>query len=150
MEAKLASNSRSQLERNTKDLIGKLASVLSARANRFNGNFFISSQKSILISPHHFNHLKYCWLIEILSFLFSEFFKSLLAQSKSEFHEMFKRTYGVIYEQNSYVFSDLFSELESYYSRGKVDLSEAMDTFFNVLYQKMFTVLNSQYKFDDK
>ena len=25
-----------------------------------------------------------------------------------------------------------------------------MDTFFNTLYQKMFTVLNSQYKFDNK
>lgn len=63
---------------------------------------------------------------------------------------MFKRTYGVIYEQNSYVFSDLFSELENYYTRGKVDLAEAMDSFFNTLYQKMFTVLNAQYKFDDK
>lgn len=74
----------------------------------------------------------------------------MLAQSKAEFHEMFKRTYGVIYEQNSYVFSDLFNELENYYVRGKVDLAEALDTFFNILYQKMFTVLNSQYKFDDK
>lgn len=115
MELKLAGASRNQLERNTKDLIGKLASVLSARATRFN-----------------------------------EFFKTLLSQSKSEFHEMFKRTYGVIYEQNSYVFSDLFNELENYYIRGKVDLAEALDTFFNILYQKMFTVLNSQYKFDDK
>lgn len=74
----------------------------------------------------------------------------LLAESKREFHDMFKRTYGVIYEQNSYVFSDLFNELENYYKSGKVDLAEAMDSFFNTLYQKMFTVLNSQYKFDDK
>lgn len=63
---------------------------------------------------------------------------------------MFKQTYGVIYEQNSYVFSDLFNELEGYYARGKIDLAEAMDSFFNTLYQKMFTVLNAQYKFDDK
>lgn len=81
---------------------------------------------------------------------FSEFFKNLLSQSKSEFHEMFKRTYGVIYEQNSYVFSDLFNDLENYYNRGKVDLTEALDSFFNILYQRMFVVLNSQYKFDDK
>lgn len=74
----------------------------------------------------------------------------LLEESKKEFHDMFKRTYGVIYEQNSYVFSDLFTELESYYTSGKVDLAEALDNFFNVLYQKMFTVLNMQYKFDDK
>jgi glypican 4 len=63
---------------------------------------------------------------------------------------MFKRTYGTIYEQNAYVFADLFSELELYYTRGKVNLSETMDSFFNTLYQKLFTVLNSQYLFDDK
>lgn len=73
-----------------------------------------------------------------------------MSESKTEFHDMFKRTYGVIYEQNSYVFSNLFNDLENYYSRGKVDLTEALDSFFNVLYQKMFEVLNSQYKFDDK
>lgn len=74
----------------------------------------------------------------------------MLTSSRFEFDEMFKRTYGVIYQQNSYVFSDLFDELENYYKSGKVDLAEAMDSFFNTLYQKMFTVLNSQYKFDDK
>lgn len=90
--------------------------------------------------------------IHMLRFLSStaEYFKELLAESKKEFHAMFKRTYGAIYEQNSYVFSDLFTELESYYSRGKVDLSVAMDKFFNTLYQKMFTVLNSQFTFDAK
>lgn len=63
---------------------------------------------------------------------------------------MFKKTYGIIYEQNSYVFTDLFEELERYYSNGQVDLEEAMENFFNTLYQKMFTVLNAQYNFDDK
>lgn len=38
MESKLSTNSRVQLEHNTKEMIGKLASVLSVRANRFNGN----------------------------------------------------------------------------------------------------------------
>lgn len=38
-ELKLASYSRNQLERNTKELVGKLASVLSARATRFNGTY---------------------------------------------------------------------------------------------------------------
>lgn len=32
----------------------------------------------------------------------------------------------------------------------QIDLDNAMDAFFNTLYQKMFTVLNSQYKFDNK
>ncbi|XP_063992834.1 glypican-6 [Diachasmimorpha longicaudata] len=81
---------------------------------------------------------------------FHSFFKELLAASKKGFHEMFKKTYGILYEQNSYVFTDLFKELENYYTKGTVNLDEAMDNFFNTLYQKMFTVLNSQYKFDDK
>lgn len=63
---------------------------------------------------------------------------------------MFMRTYGVIYQQHSYVFSDLFNELENYYARGRVDLLEVMDKFFSTLYQKMFTVLNAQYAFDEK
>ncbi|XP_075236484.1 glypican dally-like [Lycorma delicatula] len=81
---------------------------------------------------------------------FDEFFKELLANSKRDFHEMFKKTYGIIYEQNSYVFTDLFEELERYYSKGRVDLLDAMENFFNTLYQKMFTVLNSQYHFNEK
>lgn len=81
---------------------------------------------------------------------FSEYFTELLVESKKEFHNMFKRTYGNIYEENSYVFSNLFTELENYFTRGKVDLAVSMDSFFNILYQKMFTVLNSQYILDDK
>lgn len=83
-------------------------------------------------------------------FIFAEFFEKLLTESKHEFHAMFKRTYGTIYEQNSYVFADLFTELERYYAHGKVDLAETMDHFFNILFQKMFTVLNAQYSFDNK
>ncbi|XP_066601252.1 glypican-6 [Prorops nasuta] len=81
---------------------------------------------------------------------FHNFFMELLAGSKRGFHEMFKKTYGILYERNAYVFSELFKELDNYYNKGTVDLDEAMDNFFNTLYQKMFTVLNSQYAFDDK
>ncbi len=79
-----------------------------------------------------------------------EFFRELLENSKRDFHDMFKRTYGILYEQNSEVFTDLFRDLEDYYSRGKLDLEHAMDLFFTALYQRMFTVLNAQYRFDDK
>ncbi|XP_069678727.1 uncharacterized protein dlp [Periplaneta americana] len=89
-------------------------------------------------------------LLKIRAQRFDGFFKELLATSKREFHDMFKRTYGIIYEQNSYVFTDLFEELERYYAKGQVDLGEAMENFFSTLYQKMFTVLNAQYDFDDK
>uniref|UniRef100_A0A8D8U7X6 Glypican-4 n=2 Tax=Cacopsylla melanoneura TaxID=428564 RepID=A0A8D8U7X6_9HEMI len=81
---------------------------------------------------------------------FDGFFKELLSTSKKSFHDMFKRTYGIIYEQNSFLFTDLFEELEKYFSKGNVDLIEVMDNFFSILYQKMFTVLNAQYTFDDK
>ncbi|XP_036216743.2 glypican-6 isoform X1 [Bactrocera oleae] len=80
---------------------------------------------------------------------YNSIFRKLLGESKEEFHKMFTRTYGVIYQQNSYVFSDLFNELENYYNRGRVDLLEVMDKFFNTLYQKMFQVLNGQ-TFEEK
>ena len=89
-----------------------------------------------------------CFFITL--FLFTEHFRKLLQESKTEFHNMFTRTYGVIYQQNSYVFSDLFNELENYYTRGRVDLLQVLDTFFNTLYQKMFQVLNAQYTFDEE
>ncbi|XP_045507782.1 glypican-4 [Colias croceus] len=81
---------------------------------------------------------------------FDEFFRKLLQLSREEFHAMFKRTYGMIYEQHSYVFVQLFEQLERYYTRGDTDFDSMMDSFFGILYQKMFTVLNSQYSFDDK
>ncbi|XP_017040406.2 LOW QUALITY PROTEIN: glypican-6 [Drosophila ficusphila] len=80
---------------------------------------------------------------------FKEIFIALLQESRTQFNKMFIRTYGVIYERNSYVFSDLFKELENYFANGRVDLLEVMDKFFNTLYQKMFTVLNTQYTFDE-
>jgi len=41
---------------------------------------------------------------------------------------MFKKTYGILYEQNAYVFTDFFKELETYYAKGTVSL-----TFFHAL-----------------
>ncbi|XP_050684626.1 glypican-1 [Leptidea sinapis] len=81
---------------------------------------------------------------------FDEIFRKLLQLSREEFHAMFKRTYGMIYEQHSYVFVQLFEQLERYYTRGDSDFDVMMDSFFSILYQKMFTVLNSQYSFDEK
>ena len=62
---------------------------------------------------------------------------------------MFLQTYGLLYERNSYIFTDMFAELEKYYSFGGVSLSDVMDSFFHRLYSKMFQVLNAQYTFDD-
>ncbi|XP_054706530.1 glypican-6-like [Uloborus diversus] len=78
-----------------------------------------------------------------------EFFKELLRTSKKDFHEMFLRTYGMLYDRNSFIFNDMFNDLEKYYLTGGVDLTAALDSFFDRLYRKMFQVLNSQYSFND-
>ncbi|CAB3359220.1 Hypothetical predicted protein [Cloeon dipterum] len=81
---------------------------------------------------------------------FNEFFSEMLTKSRKEFDEMFKRTYGQIYENNKDVFYELFEALSLYFEKGKIRLDKSLDNFFNNLYQKMFLVLNSQYRFDDK
>lgn len=63
---------------------------------------------------------------------------------------MFKKTYGMMYEQNSYLFQDLFRDLEKYYDTGNTNIIEVLENFFSVLCQKMFTVMNSQFTFDTK
>ena len=85
-----------------------------------------------------------------MNIFFSEFFTELLARSKRDFHFMFKKTYGILYERNSDVFTDFFKDLEGYYENGNVDLEVALQKFFSQLYQRMFSVLNSQYSFDSK
>ena len=81
---------------------------------------------------------------------FSEFFTELLTHSKRDFHFMFKKTYGILYERNSDVFTDFFKDLEDYYEKGDLDLEVALNHFFTALYQRMFTVFNAQYKFDSR
>ncbi|XP_076033763.1 glypican dally-like [Oratosquilla oratoria] len=81
---------------------------------------------------------------------FDKTFLDLLMHSKTSFDDMFRRTYGVIYEQNSYVFTDLYESLEDYYTNGQVKLQDSMNAFFNKLYQRMFVVYNQQYRFDPR
>jgi len=80
---------------------------------------------------------------------FEEFFRHLLQKSKRDFHWVFKKTYGLVYERNSDVFTDFFKDLEAYYAHGTTDLEAALDKFFTQLYQRMFTVLNAQFTFND-
>lgn len=46
METRLAAAARLQLEKQTKDSIGKLASVLGTRAQKFNGKYMFYILKS--------------------------------------------------------------------------------------------------------
>ena len=82
--------------------------------------------------------------------VFSDVFANLLNASQVNFDKIFKRTYGVIYQQNSEIFNDLFRLLREYHADGRSDLDQDMKKFFETLYQKLFTVFNSQYIFSDQ
>lgn len=83
---------------------------------------------------------------DTLSFLlYPEFFLELLENTERSLNEMFVRTYGKPYMQNSEVFENLFAELKRYYTGGNVNLEEMLNDFWSRLLERMFTLLNSQY-----
>lgn len=105
-----------------------------------------------VINSFNVSNINKCYNIiyQLIPFYqFSDFFQELLKKSKEEFDSMFKRTYGSMYEQHSDLFRELFNDLEKYYQYGNINLVDALDTFFNKLYQKMFKVINQQYKMSD-
>lgn len=57
---------------------------------------------------------------------------------------MFLRTYGLLYEQNSFVFTSLFDDLRNYYKGANMNLEETFDAFFTTLLQKLFELLHAQ------
>lgn len=131
--------------------------------------FSPSSIASLRISCRscHSHHLSYLSLLSLLSRVTysitdanngktPDFFKELLKSSKRDCHTMFLQTYGLLYERNSYIITDMFQELEKYYSAtgppsasGSGELDTVLDSFFHRLLSKMFQVLNAQYTFDD-
>lgn len=60
----------------------------------------------------------------------NELFGKLLNFSRKSFDEMFSKTYGILYQQNAYVFTNLYDNLEKYYKDGELDLQDTMDSFF--------------------
>ncbi|KAK3095383.1 hypothetical protein FSP39_014061 [Pinctada imbricata] len=80
---------------------------------------------------------------------FDEFFTELLDKAKTDLHEMFVKTYGLLYQQNSYVFTSLFEDLRSYYKGTDLSLLTVLDRFFQTLFRKMFQLLNVSHKFTD-
>lgn len=91
----------------------------------------------------------YLTISDVTSFLLPDFFTSLLDDSKDELHEMFTRTYGILYEQNSEIFMDLFRDLRAYYKGRNMNLLEVLDSFFTDLLERMFVLLHSDFHFDD-
>ncbi|XP_075708499.1 glypican-6 isoform X2 [Rhinoderma darwinii] len=79
----------------------------------------------------------------------AEFFKSLLENAEKSLHEIFVRTYGLLYTQNSEIFQDLFTELKLYYTGGNVNLEEMLNDFWARLLERMFQLINPQYHFSE-
>ncbi|CAG5132697.1 unnamed protein product, partial [Candidula unifasciata] len=80
---------------------------------------------------------------------FDEFFTDLLDNARRDLHEMFVKTYGLLYQQNAQIFAQLFDDLRGYYKGKDKNLVEVMENFFSKLLQRMFELINATYKFDD-
>ncbi|ELK11044.1 Glypican-6 [Pteropus alecto] len=79
----------------------------------------------------------------------TEFFRELLENAEKSLNDMFVRTYGMLYMQNSEVFQDLFTELKRYYTGGNVNLEEMLNDFWARLLERMFQLINPQYHFSE-
>ncbi|XP_060089603.1 glypican-6 isoform X2 [Heteronotia binoei] len=80
---------------------------------------------------------------------FDEFFRELLENAERSLNDMFVRTYGMLYMQNSEVFQELFIELKRYYTGGNVNLEEMLNDFWARLLERMFQLINPQYHFSE-
>ncbi|XP_038674711.1 glypican-6a isoform X2 [Scyliorhinus canicula] len=80
---------------------------------------------------------------------FDEFFRELLQNSEKSLNDMFIRTYGQLYLQNSEVFQGLFTELKRYYTGGNVNLEEMLNDFWARLLERIFQLVNPQYHFTE-
>ncbi|XP_043542656.1 glypican-4-like [Chiloscyllium plagiosum] len=82
--------------------------------------------------------------------LHSEFFKELIENAEKSLNDMFVRTYGQLYLQNSEVFQDLFKELKKYYVIGNLNLEDMLSDFWARLLERMFRLVNPQYHFTEE
>lgn len=59
----------------------------------------------------------------------AEFFRELIDLSEKSMNQMFTKTYGRLFTQNSHVFQELFVELRRYYSGDILHLSAVPSVF---------------------
>lgn len=81
---------------------------------------------------------------------FLDFCIELIKNSTKDLHDMFQKTYGVLYLQNAQIFANLFSNLQNFFRGRDLDLHEVLEKFFAILFQRMFALLNTSYSFDKK
>ena len=63
---------------------------------------------------------------------------------------MFSRTYGILYKQNADIFMNLFRDLRQFYKGQNFDLMDTMESFFDELMIRMFTLTHSDKQFSDE
>lgn len=81
---------------------------------------------------------------------FEGYFTEMLDQSSSDLHNMFVKTYGLLYQQNSDIFIDLFQNFHSYFKgTGNVKLTKVLKRFFSDLLQRIFILLNAHHDFNE-
>ncbi|KAM6952518.1 glypican-4 isoform 2-T2 [Lycodopsis pacificus] len=82
---------------------------------------------------------------------FDKFFRELLKNAEVSLHNMFVRTYGMMYVQNAELFKNFFEALTRYYVSGSaaVNLDSMLSDFWADLLERMFRLVNVQYEFSD-
>ncbi|XP_051505990.1 glypican-4 [Myxocyprinus asiaticus] len=82
---------------------------------------------------------------------FDQFFRELLNNAEKSLHDMFVRTYGLMYVKNAELFKHFFHELRRYYSHGSsaVNLDDMLAEFWAELLERMFRLVNVQYEFTE-
>ncbi|CAF92892.1 unnamed protein product, partial [Tetraodon nigroviridis] len=87
----------------------------------------------------------------LISSLFAEFFRELLKNAEVSLHNMFVRTYGMMYIRNAELFKDFFEALTRYYVSGSaaINLESMLSDFWADLLERMFRLVNVQYEFSD-
>ncbi|MEQ2248757.1 hypothetical protein ILYODFUR_022261 [Ilyodon furcidens] len=80
---------------------------------------------------------------------FDEFFRELIDLSEKSMNQMFTKTYGRLFTQNTHLFHELFVELRRYYSGGSVSLTEVFSDFWSGVVERVFSLVNPQYQFSD-
>lgn len=81
---------------------------------------------------------------------YDAFCTELIDKASRDLHDMFLKTYGVLYQQNSKIFSELFRNLKRYYQGSDLNLEDVLESFFATLMQQMFKLLNANYAFDNR
>ncbi|XP_035525872.1 glypican-1b [Morone saxatilis] len=76
---------------------------------------------------------------------FDGYFLEVLNRSAISLQETFTTTFGLLYSQNSQVFTDLYTDLRHYYRGSNVNLEEVLNEFWARLLEKLFYQANKQY-----